>query len=134
MGLSLPPELQQFVQEQIKTGKYKSEEDLLTGAVRILKEKERVATSVAPALRLDVGGDTDLPALVIIVMTQAARSVAEDLKEILEEIRSINATKQKLRELIKKVKRDISRNAGKSDPALTANTPRLVCSMRTPIP
>jgi hypothetical protein len=55
-----------------------------------------------------VGGDID--ALVFSVMMEAAKSAEDDLKQIMNGIKSATATKQHLRELICKVANDIAEN------------------------
>jgi putative addiction module CopG family antidote len=37
---SLPPDLGQFVEQQVAAGRYQSEQDLVTDAVRVLRELE----------------------------------------------------------------------------------------------
>ena len=38
---SLPPDLEQFVLDQLATGKYQSSDDVLCDAVRLLREREQ---------------------------------------------------------------------------------------------
>ncbi|MBI2156358.1 MAG: hypothetical protein HYU26_05545 [Candidatus Rokubacteria bacterium] len=59
--------------------------------------------------------DMDIEALVMLVMMQAARDAEEDLKAIMAEMKAANAAKQKLRDLIGKVSKDVAQNAGKRD-------------------
>ena len=49
-------------------------------------------------------------ALAAIVMLEAAHSAREDRKANLAELKAINAAKQGLRELIRKVSRDVAAN------------------------
>lgn len=51
-------------------------------------------------------GDSDIMALVFITLMEASKSAREDLKAIMAEVKAINATKQRLRELMCKVNRD----------------------------
>ena len=65
--MSLPQDLQQFVQQEIASGKYRSEEDLLCAGLRLLRERERrlqaLREDVEPALeQLDRGEGKPLDA------------------------------------------------------------------------
>ena len=41
MPMSLPQDLQQFVQQELACGRYRSEEDVVCEALRLLRERER---------------------------------------------------------------------------------------------
>ena len=43
---SLPPDLEQFVLDQLASGKYQSSADVLCDAVRLLRERERRLTEL----------------------------------------------------------------------------------------
>lgn len=77
------------------------------------------AVAVRAAARSRFAGQTfadmDIEALVMLVMMQAARDAEEDLKAIMAEMKAANAAKQKLRDLIGKVNKDVAQNAGKRD-------------------
>lgn len=64
-----------------------------------------IASLIAPA------GENDIEALVISVLTAAARSAEEELREIMERVRAVNAAKAVMRELINKINRDVTANA-----------------------
>ena len=59
--------------------------------------------------------DMDIEALVMLVMMRAARDAEDDLRAIMAEMKAANAAKQKLRDLIGKVNKDVAQNAGKRD-------------------
>jgi hypothetical protein len=61
---------------------------------------------------LDLAGG-DVEELVFVVMMEAAKSAEDDLKQIMNGVRSITAAKQELRELICKVANDIAANTGR---------------------
>ncbi|KAF3885161.1 MULTISPECIES: type II toxin-antitoxin system ParD family antitoxin [Nostocales] len=42
MNLSLTPELEQFVQNQVESGKYASQEEVVLAALHILADRERI--------------------------------------------------------------------------------------------
>ncbi len=59
-------------------------------------------------------GNMDITALAVTVMMEAARDEREDLIEITAEVRAINAAKERLRELHKRVRCDVATNLGDS--------------------
>jgi exonuclease I len=59
--------------------------------------------------------DGDIEAMAFIVLMEAAKDAHEDLKAIMSEVKAINSTKKKLRELITKVNKDIAANIGQRD-------------------
>jgi putative addiction module CopG family antidote len=46
MTVLLPPDLQHFVHQAVSSGRYRSEEQLMTDAVRMLQERERFRTQL----------------------------------------------------------------------------------------
>lgn len=42
MSLSLTPELKQFIQSQIASGKYTSAEEVIVAGIKLLEERERI--------------------------------------------------------------------------------------------
>jgi ElaB/YqjD/DUF883 family membrane-anchored ribosome-binding protein len=52
-------------------------------------------------------GDNDIEAMAFVVLMEAAKSAQEDLKQIMAEVKAINAAKQRLRDLIARVNRDV---------------------------
>ena len=71
---------------------------------------------VQAAKRLATAGTgDDIEALVILVMMEAAEDAAEDLKALMEQMRSTNAAKRGMRELICKVASDVAENIGRPD-------------------
>ena len=60
MSMSLPHDLQQFVQQEIASGRYQSEEDVVREGLRLLRERDRrlqaLREDIQPALeQLDRG-------------------------------------------------------------------------------
>ena len=60
MSMSLPQDLQQFVQQEIASGRYQSEEDVVREGLRLLRERDRrlqaLREDIQPALeQLDRG-------------------------------------------------------------------------------
>ncbi|WP_414623327.1 type II toxin-antitoxin system ParD family antitoxin [Calothrix sp. CCY 0018] len=42
MSISLTPELEEFIQSQVETGKYASTEEVIIAGIKLLKERERI--------------------------------------------------------------------------------------------
>ena len=82
-------------------------------AAKLLAEDQDLSQA---AKRLaTVGAGDDIEALVILVMMEAAEDAAEDLKALMEQMRSANAAKRGMRELICKVASDVAENIGRPD-------------------
>lgn len=41
MNVSLPPELEQFIQSQVESGKYTSADEVILAGIRLLEERDR---------------------------------------------------------------------------------------------
>ncbi|MDB9524363.1 type II toxin-antitoxin system ParD family antitoxin [Oscillatoria sp. CS-180] len=81
MALSLPPELQQFANRQIASGKYASLDDILLAGLQALAEREQIYQ----------GRFADLRDEVLLGANEAERG------ELLEASVEINAIRQRLR-------------------------------------
>lgn len=106
MEIAITPKQKRLIEQKLKKGDYKNTAEVIGAALNLLDEKDRAFK--------ELGGlaNSDIEALVFIVMMEAAKSAAEDLKEITKEIQAKNAAKQKLRELQRKVKCDIASSTG----------------------
>lgn len=131
MNVSLTPKLEQFVKKQVKDGLYKDSSDVVRNAVRLLEERNRTVHGIAamtsdfPSNFLQNEGDGDIEAMAFVVLMQATQDMDKDLKMIMAEVKSMTAAKQKLRDLISKVNKDISSNAagkGKKRPLSYSTT------------
>lgn len=113
MNVTLTPQLKQFVERQIKAGRFENTSDAICDALRLLEQRDHVAASLTSnfAVLGAMGGD-DIMAMVFIVMMEAVKSAREDLRAIMEGVKAINAAKSALRDLISKIGRDIAENAG----------------------
>ena len=107
MEIAITPKQKRLIDQKIKKGDYNNTAEVIGAALNLLDEKDRAFTVLGSL------ANSDIEALAFIVMVEAAKSAAEDLKEIMNEIQAKNAAKQKLRELLKKVKCDIANNSGK---------------------
>lgn len=61
-----------------------------------------VEVQINPSSAAVPGGDQDIEAIAFLVLMQAAQSAREDLKAIMEHVKAINASKEKLRRLFDK--------------------------------
>jgi Arc/MetJ-type ribon-helix-helix transcriptional regulator len=115
MNVTLTPKSKRLVEQKVKSGSYKNADDVVGDALRLMEEKDRVS---------DILGSfdgSDIEEMAIIVFMQAARDAEEDLKEIMNEMKAMNAAKRKLRELQKKIKCDIANSAGQPRPKFDQN-------------
>jgi Arc/MetJ-type ribon-helix-helix transcriptional regulator len=106
MEIAITPKQKRLIEQKIKKGDFKNTAEVIGAALNILDEKDRAFTELGSF------ENSDIEALMFIVMMEAAKSAAEDLKEIMKEIQAKNAAKQKLRELQRKVKCDIAHSTG----------------------
>lgn len=89
MDISLTPELEQFIEETVKTGRYRSVSDLINLAVSLLKDEEN----------LDEEGTKELRRLVTVGVEEADRGdlAPWDAEEIKAEGRRRLAERRKPR-------------------------------------
>jgi Arc/MetJ-type ribon-helix-helix transcriptional regulator len=107
MEISINSKQKRLIEQKVKKGDYRNAAEVIEDALNLLDEKDRVFKGLGSQ------ANSDIEAMVFIDMMEAAKSAAEDLKEILKEIQAKNAAKQKIRELLKKIKCDIANNTGK---------------------
>ncbi len=110
----LQPSARTWVEQQAQVEAQKSAPDVagLNSAIRSRFAAKRNVMS-SPA-----GGDIE--AVAFLVMMQATNDMDKDLQQIMAEVKSMNNAKQKLRDLINQVNKDVADNAGKTDaPCLT---------------
>jgi putative addiction module CopG family antidote len=115
MNVTLTPKFKRLVEQKVKNGSYKNADDVIGDALRLMEEKDRVFDTLG-----SING-SDIEEVAFIVLMQAARDAEEDLKEMLNEMKSMNAAKRKLRELQKKIKCDIANSAGQTRPKFDSN-------------
>jgi putative addiction module CopG family antidote len=113
VNVTLPIRLKRFVEREVKAGRFKNVSDATCEGLRLLEQRNELAASQS-LLSLDFAGG-DIIALVQLVMMQCAKTNADILRDIMEELKANNATKSKLRDLIAKVGYDIAENAGQQD-------------------
>ena len=54
MPITLPPELEKFIQQQVISGKYASVDDVFLAGIQLLEERERLYQGRFEALRREV--------------------------------------------------------------------------------
>jgi len=106
MDISITARQKRLIERKVKNGDYRNAAAVIEDALNLLDEKDKAIKNLGPL------ENSDIEALAFIVMMEAAKSAAEDLKEIMKEMRAMNAAKQKLRELQRKVKCDIANCTG----------------------
>ncbi len=116
MDISLTPKYRRFVEQLIKSGRYKTTAEAIGAALQQLASQDGLPNSTAnQAGILEPGNSDDIEALAFVVMMEAAKSAQEDLKAIMAEVKAMTNAKARLRELISKVNRDVAANTGCDD-------------------
>ena len=117
MNVSLSPQLKQFVDRQVKAGRFENANDAISDALRLLEKRDKVVANLrASYVGLGNMAEQDIMALVFTVLMEAAKSAQEDLREIMASVKAINATKAAQRDLIGKITQDVAANAGRTGP------------------
>jgi putative addiction module CopG family antidote len=111
MDINLPTDLAEFVDKQVKDGRYQQASDVVSAALRQFQLAAGTGSSGAAALALGLPQGADIEALAFTVLMEAIESANQDLATIMSEVKAITAAKQKLREVINKVNQDIASNA-----------------------
>ncbi len=113
MNVTLTPQLKQFIERQIKAGRFENASDAICDGLRLLEQRDHVAASLSPdfAVLRSMDG-SDIMTVAFIVMMEAAKSAREDLCAIMAGVKAINAAKSARRDLISKIGHDICENAG----------------------
>jgi Arc/MetJ-type ribon-helix-helix transcriptional regulator len=104
MNVTLARAHREFVDAQVRSGRYVDASDVVRDAVRLLQARH---SFTSPG---DVAGG-DIMALAFLVVMEAAKSAREDLQAIMAAVKAINAAKATLRERLLAVRRDCAANA-----------------------
>jgi putative addiction module CopG family antidote len=116
MNVTLPSRLKQFVEREIKAGRFQNTNQAICDGLQLLEQRDHVAASLGSRFAvLGSLGDADITTLVFIVMMEAAKSAQEDLREMIKSVKAINAAKAEQRTLIAKIGHDIAENSGQRD-------------------
>jgi Arc/MetJ-type ribon-helix-helix transcriptional regulator len=111
VDVRLPFELKQFVDDEIKAGRFKNITDAVSEGIRLLRQRADLAGTVTSAWMPIALGGQDIEALIVLVLMEAAKSAEEDLKAIMAQVKATTAAKRALRDLIAKVEYDVAENA-----------------------
>ena len=115
VNINLPSELREFVEGEIKAGRFKNTNEAICGGIRLLKQREDLAAKLRSSNMTDAASGQDIEAIVFIVMMEAANSAQQDLMAIMAHVKAMTAAKAVLRSLMSKVNKDIADNAGQRD-------------------
>ncbi len=108
---TLPADLAEFVDKQVRDGRYQQASDVVSAALRQFQLRGGTGSSPTATLARDLPEGADIEALAFTVLMEATESANQDLATIMSEVKAITAAKQKLREIIYKVNQDIASNA-----------------------
>jgi antitoxin ParD1/3/4 len=85
MSISLTPELEQFIQSQIASGKYSSTEEVIIAGIKLLEERERIYKGRFEELKREIA----------IGVEQLERGERLDGREVIEKLRQKNQAMRK---------------------------------------
>ncbi|MCC5666770.1 type II toxin-antitoxin system ParD family antitoxin [Nostoc sp. CHAB 5784] len=85
MNISLTTELEQFIQSQVASGKYTSNEEVILAGIRLLEERERIYK----------GRFEELQREIMIGVEQLDRQERLDGREVIEQLRQKNQALRK---------------------------------------
>ncbi|WP_442949873.1 type II toxin-antitoxin system ParD family antitoxin [Nostoc sp.] len=80
MNISLTTELEQFIQSQVASGKYNSNEEVILAGIKLLEERERIYK----------GRFEELQGEIAIGVEQLDRQERLDGREVIEQLRQKN--------------------------------------------
>jgi putative addiction module CopG family antidote len=110
MNITLAAAQKQFVEAQVKSGRYVDASEVVREALRVMEARHAVDHWVPGDL-----STADVEAMAFTVLMEAAKSAREDLKDIMAVMKAINAAKATLRERLLDVRRDSAANSTRRD-------------------
>lgn len=84
MNVSLNPELEQFIHNQVESGKYKSTDAVIIAGIRLLEEQERIYQGRFEELKREI----------LVGIEQLDRGERLDGREVIEQLRRENQAKR----------------------------------------
>jgi hypothetical protein len=113
MKIELPPSLKDYVDSEVRSGRFADAGAVVAAAVQRMQLGESVIAYAGLSGYANLGalGDGDIMALTVIVMMEAAKSAREDLKAIMDGVKAINAAKSALRKVATLIGRDVASNS-----------------------
>ena len=106
MNITLAAAQKQFVDAQVKSGRYVDASEVVRGALRMMEARHAVDLRFPWDL-----STADIEALAFTVLMESVKSAREDLKDIMAGVKAINAAKAALREKLQAVRRDLAANS-----------------------
>jgi antitoxin ParD1/3/4 len=85
MSISLTPELEQFIQNQVASGKYTSTEEVIIAGIKLLEERENIYKGRFEELKQEIA----------IGVEQLERGERLDGREVIEKLRQKNQAMRK---------------------------------------
>ncbi|MGB6296902.1 MAG: type II toxin-antitoxin system ParD family antitoxin [Rivularia sp. (in: cyanobacteria)] len=85
MSISLTPELEEFIQNQIASGKYSSTEEVIIAGIKLLKERERIYKGRFEELKREI----------MVGVEQLEGGERLDGREVIEKLRQRNQAMRK---------------------------------------
>jgi antitoxin ParD1/3/4 len=85
MSISLTPELEQFIQSQVASGKYASTEEVIIAGIKLLEERESIYKGRFEELKREIA----------IGVEQLDRGERLDGREVIEKLRQKNQATRK---------------------------------------
>jgi antitoxin ParD1/3/4 len=85
MSISLTPELEQFIQSQVASGKYTSTEEVIIAGIKLLEERENIYKGRFEELKREIA----------IGVEQLERGERLDGREVIEKLRQKNQAMRK---------------------------------------
>ena len=84
MNVSLTPELEQFIQSQLESGKFTSVDEVIAAGIKLLEERERIYKGRFEELKKEI----------MIGIEQLDRGEKLDGREVIEQLRQKNQAKR----------------------------------------
>lgn len=85
MSISLTPELEEFIQNQIASGKYSSTEEVIIAGIKLLEERERIYKGRFEELKREI----------MVGVEASERGEVIDGREVIEKLRQRNQSMRK---------------------------------------
>lgn len=85
MSISLTPELEEFIQNQVASGKYSSTEEVIIAGIKLLEERERIYQGRFEELKREI----------MVGVEQLEDGERLDVREVIEKLRQRNQSMRK---------------------------------------
>ena len=85
MSISLTPELEEFIQNQVASGKYSSTEEVIIAGIKLLEEREKIYQGRFEELKREI----------MVGVEASERGEVIDGREVIEKLRQRNQSMKK---------------------------------------